>query len=75
MLISFALVNPVKIRPLFISKLNTAVQIGFAGLVLASKAFHIAGGIWFPACIALVAALTLASAAAYLVQWLKHMAS
>ena len=74
-LISFALVNPVKIRPLFVSKLNTALQISFAGMVLASKAFQIDGGTWFPASIIVVAALTLASAAAYLVQWLKHMAN
>ena len=73
-LISFALGKPVKIKPLFISKLNTTAQIAFAGLILATKAFDLALGTGFNLSLAVVAALTLASAGAYLMQWFRHMA-
>lgn len=72
-IVSWVMSNPVEIRPLFISKANTALQISFAAGVLAAKSFAMPLGPWFQACIYLVAALTLASAAAYLTQWLKHM--
>jgi cardiolipin synthase (CMP-forming) len=67
--------RPVAIRPLFISKLNTAAQIAFAVLVLATKAFEIRTGQFEDAAMFAVAALTIASAAAYLARWLKHMAA
>ena len=72
-LISFALDKRVQIKPLFVSKLNTVAQIAFAGLVLASKAFALDLGSGFYLALAAVAALTLASAAAYLMQWFRHM--
>jgi len=72
-LISWVLGKPIEIRPLLISKLNTTVQIAFAGLVLGSQAFGLTLHMWLPAGIALVAGLTLASAAVYLAQWLRHM--
>lgn len=65
--------NPVKIRPLFISKANTAAQIAFVTAVLASKAFGFSLGPFFPIGVWTVAALTLASAIAYLARWFKHM--
>lgn len=73
-LIAFALGKPMKIRPLFVSKLNTTAQIGFAGLVLASKAFELVLGSWFLLALLVVAGLTLLSTAAYLMQWFRHMA-
>ncbi|HVB89987.1 MAG TPA: CDP-alcohol phosphatidyltransferase family protein [Beijerinckiaceae bacterium] len=72
-IVSWVLRNPVEIRPLFISKANTALQIVFAAGVLAAKSFSLTLGPWFGDCVYVVAALTLASAAAYLSQWLKHM--
>lgn len=67
--------RPVQIKPLWISKLNTAAQIAFAGAILAAKAFGFALDGWVVPMVFAVATLTLASMAAYLGQWLKHMSS
>ncbi|MEA2861317.1 MAG: hypothetical protein QOC72_3356 [Methylobacteriaceae bacterium] len=72
-LVSWILGKPVMVRPLFISKTNTVAQIAFAALVLGAKAFGLRLGLWFDAALWIVAALTLASAAAYLWQWIRHM--
>jgi cardiolipin synthase (CMP-forming) len=74
-LLSWVLNNPVHIKPLLISKINTGVQIAFAALVLASRAFDIPLGMGENMGEGLVAALTLASMAAYLTFWLRHMAT
>ena len=74
-LMALALARPLQIRPLFISKLNTAAQIGFAGLVLGMKAFELPTGMIFIGALASVAILTLASMAAYLRQWLAYMSA
>lgn len=74
-IVSRLMERPVAIKPIMVSKLNTAAQIAFAALVLGAKAFAFdlgaAGGfaMW------VVAALTVASAAAYLAGWLRHMAA
>ena len=65
--------NPVEIRPLFISKVNTAAQIVFAITVLASKAFGVSLGAMHMIAVYTVGALTLASAGAYLAPWFRHM--
>jgi cardiolipin synthase len=72
-LLSWVMARPVKIRPLMVSKLNTAAQIGFAALVLSTNAFGIEAGAVADAAMIAVAALTIASAAAYLAGWLRHM--
>jgi cardiolipin synthase len=74
-LVSRLMDRPIEIRPLFVSKLNTAAQIAFATFVLGAKTFHLDLGFAFFAGIALVATLTVVSAAAYLAHWLRHMAS
>jgi cardiolipin synthase (CMP-forming) len=73
-LVSRLMERPMEIRPLLVSKLNTAAQIAFAGLVLAAMAFD-AGtprlveiGMW------VVAVLTVVSGIGYLGRWLRHMA-
>ncbi|MBV9077410.1 MAG: CDP-alcohol phosphatidyltransferase family protein [Methylobacteriaceae bacterium] len=66
--------QPMEIRPLFVSKVNTAVQIAFAALVLGMKAFALDIGWLWSAGTGAVAALTVVSAAAYLARWLRHMA-
>lgn len=73
-LVSRLMDRPMEIRPLVVSKLNTAAQIAFAALVLGLMAW---GGqsdrlLWWS--MALVATLTVVSAAAYLGRWLRHMA-
>lgn len=72
-MVSWVLDKPVAIRPLLVSKLNTLAQIAFASAVLAAKAFSFPLGLWFTTSLYIVAALTLASAAAYLTQWIRHM--
>jgi cardiolipin synthase len=74
-LVSRLMDRPMEIRPLVISKLNTAAQIAFAGLLLGTMAFgmgtsHLLDwGSWF------VVVLTVVSAGAYLARWLRHMAA
>lgn len=72
-LLSTIMSNPVVVKPLFVSKANTAVQIILATVVLAELAFDDSFGYVRFLLVYLCAALTVASAAAYLVQWLRHM--
>jgi len=74
-IVSWVLDKPVQIRPLWISKLNTAAQICFAGAALAAMAFGLMLGIWYDSMLYGVMALTLASTAAYLSGWLRHMSA
>ena len=73
-LISRLMDNPVAIQPLLVSKLNTATQIAFAALVLGVLAMNGSPGPLTEWGMLVVAALTVLSAAAYLVGWLRHMA-
>lgn len=72
-MVSWLMERPVKIKPLIVSKLNTAAQIGFAALVLSTKAFDLRIEGAEALGMGLVAVLTIASAAAYLAGWLRHM--
>ncbi len=73
--LSWLLSNPVEINPSRLSKINTAAQIALAGLALGGHAFSIEDIVMRWEVMAVVAALTTASAAAYLGQWLRHMTS
>ncbi len=73
-LISWLLGRPVPIRPSMLSKVNTLAQISFIALKLAILAFGIETGAVVDVGLVLVASLTLASIAAYLAAWLRHMA-
>ena len=72
-LLSTVMANPVAMRPLMVSKANTAVQIVLAATVLCELAFATDFGWLRPALIYLSGVLTVASAGAYLVGWLTHM--
>lgn len=72
-MLSSILGYPVEIKPLFVSKANTAVQIVLAALVLLELAFALTLGPARPVLVVASGLLTAASAAAYLVGWLKHM--
>lgn len=67
--------KPLKVRPLMISKLNTLAQIMFAALILGVEAFGLPKGAWFEISLYVVAALALASLAAYFSRWLRHMSA
>ncbi len=72
-LLSYVMGNPVVVKPLFVSKANTTAQILLAGLVLGELSFAAAIDNLRAALIVLTGLLTVASAAAYLVAWLRHM--
>jgi len=73
-IVSRLLERPMEIRPLLVSKLNTAAQIAFAGLVLAMMAFQPQTGAVMDTGMWIVALLTVVSGVAYLTRWLRHMA-
>jgi len=72
-MLSWLMGNPLKIKPLLISKLNTVAQIVFACVVLGSLGFNIKMDMLTDILMGLVAALTLLSVAAYVAEWVRHM--
>jgi cardiolipin synthase len=72
-LISTVMAMPVEVKPLFVSKANTAVQILLAAIVLFELAFAYPIGALRGWLVIASGLLTAASAAAYLVAWLRHM--
>ncbi len=73
--LALVMAKPVTIRPFLVSKINTAVQIIFAAFVLAVSGFGIHMPEVFGAGLVLVGLLTCLSAAAYLAEWIRHMAN
>jgi cardiolipin synthase (CMP-forming) len=72
-LLATILGRPMTIRPLFISKINTAAQIALAALVLFEKTFHWPPAMVTPVAYLFVAAFTLASTLAYVLVWQRHL--
>jgi len=72
-LLSAVMDQPVAMKPLLVSKANTLVQLLLAALVLAGLTFDFSLGPIFPALVYFSGLLTVASGAAYLVGWIKHM--
>ena len=66
--------RPMKMQPLFVSKANTVVQIGFAGLFLLFDALDWPLNTLVAAGAPAVAVLTIASGALYMRDWMRHMA-
>jgi cardiolipin synthase len=73
-LLSLVLDQPIPIKPLSISKLNTVAQIVLAATVLASNAFQLELETSRLVLVWITGALTLLSLAAYLKDWFMHMA-
>ena len=71
--LTWLLGNPARIRPLAVSKANTLAQIVLAATVLADEGFKL--GLLAPrdVLVWLTAALTIASLAAYIRAWHRHM--
>lgn len=67
--------KPIRVRPLWISKLNTVVQIVFASLVLAALGFDFDAEPVQSIIMYLVAATTLLSIGAYTREWVRHLAA
>ena len=74
-MLSWLVGTPVKVKPLLVSKLNTAAQIVFACVVLGTLGFAYPLPKVSLVLMALVAALTLLSVAAYVAEWVRHMNS
>ena len=74
MLLAWLIDRPIEVHPLWISKINTTLQIALAGVVLGILAFNpqIEFVVMWGSVI--VGISTVASGAAYLRQWLAHMA-
>ena len=74
-LLAWMLARPIKVRPLWISKVNTVGQIVLAATVLGSLGFGLGLNTLIMALIWITGVLTIASAATYMVNWLSHMTS
>jgi cardiolipin synthase len=74
-MLSWLIGSPLKVKPLVVSKLNTAAQIVFACVLLGSLGLNVDAGDLIIVLMGLVAALTLLSIAAYLAEWIRHMNS
>ena len=71
--LSWMLDQPMEMRPLIISKVNTVVQIVLAAVVLGDLALDLDLRMLRVLLAYLVGILTVASAAVYLVDWVRHM--
>ena len=74
-ILSWLVDMPVAIKPHTISKLNTAAQIVYACLVLASNGYQFNAEPLLTLVMALVAILTSLSVVLYLARWVRHMNS
>lgn len=74
-MLSWLVGTPVKVKPLLVSKLNTAAQIVFACVVLGTLGFAYPLPRVSLLLMTVVAALTLLSIAAYVAEWVRHMNS
>ncbi|MES2752447.1 MAG: CDP-alcohol phosphatidyltransferase family protein [Pseudomonadota bacterium] len=74
-IVSWLLDNPVPMKPLMVSKLNTVAQVSFAAFVLASLGFGFSAAPYGVILMILVTVLTLLSVSFYLVEWARHMST
>lgn len=72
-MVAFVLGDPIEIKPLFVSKANTAVQIVLVALALSMPAFNLELEIIHLVVVWTCAILTVASAFAYFVAWTRHV--
>src|SRR5215472_5421502 len=72
-MLAWFLGRPMTVKPLLVSKLNTAAQIVFASLVLAALAFSFDAQPAQAVIMWTVAALTLISVGFYVREWWRHM--
>lgn len=74
-IVSWLFGKPMPMKPLMVSKLNTAAQVALAALVLAALGFGFKPAPYETILMACVTVLTLLSVALYLVEWVRHMSS
>jgi len=72
-ILSWMLSNPVAMKPLWVSKFNTVAQIVLIAIALGARSgLTMFDNLLWPAIVA-AGVLTVGSAAAYLVEWFRHM--
>ena len=74
MLLAYMLGNPMEVHPLWVSKANTAAQILLIAFVLGDRSGFTVFEPFLYGLVLAVAGLTVASACAYLIGWVRHMA-
>jgi cardiolipin synthase (CMP-forming) len=74
-LLAWLVGKPLPMKPLLVSKLNTAAQFIFAGVVLATLGLRFEADWLVAAAMAAVTLLSLLSIAAYVREWVRHMGS
>ncbi len=74
-IVSWLFDKPVEIKPLMVSKLNTASQVALAALILASLGFGFKPMPYDVVLMGLVTIFTLGSVSLYLVEWVRHMST
>src|ERR1700727_1510433 len=72
-IVSWLFGKPVPMKPLMVSKLNTAAQVALAALILAALGFGFNSAPYDLVLMALVTIFTLLSVSLYLVEWVRHM--
>jgi cardiolipin synthase (CMP-forming) len=72
-LLAWLLEKPLVMKPLWISKVNTVLQIVFAGLVLAVLSLDYNVPLFLNVGITVVAILTILSGGFYMRDWVQHM--
>ena len=74
-IVSWLFGKPIPMKPLMVSKLNTAAQVAFAALVLAALGFGFNSAPYDLVLMGLVTIFTLVSVSLYLVEWVRHMST
>lgn len=74
-MVSWIMARPMAVKPIFISKVNTALLIGFAAVVLGSSTFAIPLGPLDDIAMYVIAGLSVWTAGVYLLMWLRHMST
>ena len=74
-MLTWMLNRPIEVHPLLISKINTVGQIILAATVLGGLGFGLELGTIILSLVWISGVLTIASAATYMVNWLRHMTS
>jgi cardiolipin synthase len=72
-ILSWLVDKPLTVKPLTISKINTACQILYASVVLAANGFGFDAGWLLTVTLVLVTVFTLLSIGFYVAEWVRHM--
>jgi cardiolipin synthase len=74
-IVSWLFGKPIPMKPLMVSKLNTAAQVAFAALILAALGFGFNPLPYDIILMGFVTVFTLLSVSFYLVEWARHMST